>query len=192
MIWEVKWNQKQYQKAKKQLFDGIERIQEILAAIGLTATSWKLVVVFFAFVGTEFVCERCSIFSIIGEAAIHPNIQSIEEKVAERHQNWNPSDHVQEFVDLTKEILFIAQGDPNAPVIGEYVINKTVEHVEQASSILWTPEQLALIQENPENLPHVLFDNFYSTGKSRILRHYGKRGLKKLEGKIIQYRGREF
>ena len=192
MILEVKWNQKQYQKAKKQLFDGMERIQEILAIIGLLDAGWQLVGVFFAFIGAEFECETCSTFTIIGEAAIHPNLQCIEEKVAERHQNWNPADHVHEFVDLTKEILFTAQGDPNAPVIGEYVINKTVEHVEQASSILWTPEQLALIQENPENLPHVLFDNFYSTGKSRILRHYGKRGLKKLEGKIIQYRGRKF
>ena len=189
MIWEVKWNQKQYQKAKKQLFDGIERIQEILAAIGLTATSWKLVVVFFAFVGTEFECDRCSIFTIIGEAAIHPNLQRIEEKVAKKHQKWIPGDHVQEFKDVTKEILFIAQGDPNAPIIGEYIINKTVAHVEHASSlentILWTPEQLALIQENPENLPHVLFDNFYSTGKSRILRHYGKRNLKNIEGEGI-------
>ena len=78
------------------------------------------------------------------------------------------------------------QGDPYAPVTGEFIINKTIGHIEQASSlentILWTPEQLALIQENPENLPHVLFDNFYSTGKSRILRYYGKKSLKKLKG----------
>ena len=145
--------------------------------------------VFFANIGTAFDCEVCSIFTIIGEGAIHGNLKRIEEKVAEKHQSWEPANHVQEFVDLTKEILFIAQGDPNAPVTGENVINKTIEHVEQVSSlentIPWTPEQLALVQENPKNLPHVLFDNFYSTGKSRILRHYGKRNLKKLEGEII-------
>ena len=188
MVVEVKWNKKQYQKAKKQVFDGIDRIQEVFAAIGLTATSWKVVGVFFAFVGTAFECDKCSIFAIIGEDKIDRNMKRIEEIVAKEHQNWNPADHVQEFVDLTKEILFIAQGDPNAPVIGEYIINKTLEHIEQVSSlsntILWTPEQLAVIQENPENLPHVLFDNFYSTGKSRILRHYGRKTLKKLEGSI--------
>ena len=123
-----------------------------------------------------------SIFTIIGEAAIPRNLKLIEEVVAKKHQSWVPSDHVQEFGDITKEILFVAQGDPYAPVTGEYIINKTIEHVEKASSlantILWTPEQLALIQENPENLPHVLFDNFYSTGKSRILRYYGKKKLK--------------
>ena len=189
MILEVKWTQKLYQKTKKQLFDGMERIQEILAVIGLLDAGWQLVGVFFAYVGTEFECETCSIFTIIGDSAIHSNMERIENKVAEKHHKWIPGDHVQEFKDVTKEILFIAQGDPNAPVIGEYIINKTVAHVEHASSldntILWTPEQLALIEENPENLPHVLFDNFYSTGKSRILRHYGKRNLKNTEGERI-------
>ena len=171
MILEVKWNQKQYQKAKKQLFDGMEQIQEIIAALGLSTTTWQFVGVFFAYVGTAFDCEICSIFTIIGEAAIPCNLKLIEEVVAKKHQSWVPSDHVQEFGDITKEILFVAQGDPYAPVTGEYIINKTIEHVEKASSldntILWTPEQLAL-QENPRQDFKITYS--YTTSSPQLIR----------------------
>ena len=43
MLLEVKSNQKGYQKAKKQLFDGKARLEELLAAIGLKTTLWKYI-----------------------------------------------------------------------------------------------------------------------------------------------------
>ena len=188
MVVEVKWNKKQYQKAKKQIFDGLQRVEEILAGLGLKSTHFQFVGVFFALNGNEFECDHCSIFSIIGERSIQPKMKIIEKRVIEKHENWIPQEHVNEFVDLTREILFVAQGDPHAPVIGEHIINKTVKHVERAGTldniILWTSEQLALIQENPENLPLVFFDAFYSTGKSSVCKYYGKSNLQRLEGKL--------
>ena len=75
-----------------------------------------------------------------------------------------------------KQILFIAQGDPFAPVTESNVVKKTVQHINRAgtfeNTILWTPEQLSVIQAL--EMPFVLFDGFYSTGKSEILRYYGK------------------
>ena len=188
MLVEVKWNRNKYQKAKKQIFDGLERLQEVLAALGLNSTGWQFVGVFFALNGNEFECEHCSVFSIIGESSIQPKMKIIEERVVEKHKNWVSQEHVNEFVDLTKEILFVAQGDPFAAVIGEHIISKTVRHVERASTfentILWTPDQLALIQENPQNLPLVFFDAFYSTGKSSICRYFGKTNLQRLQGTL--------
>ena len=113
MIVEVKSNQKQYQKAKKQLFDGQEKIEEVFAAIGLTTTNWHYVGVFFALIGDKDIvcdCDLGSHFAIIGEESIPKKLKIIEELVAKKQQEWNPQEHVKEFVDLAKETLFIAQG----------------------------------------------------------------------------------
>jgi hypothetical protein len=88
MLMEVKSDQNQYGKAKKQLFDGLERLKEVFSAIGLTLTDFLYVGVFFALHGSEtplFDCEDCSIFAIIGKDSISGNLKTIEEKVAERH-----------------------------------------------------------------------------------------------------------
>ena len=67
MLIEVKSSVKAYQKATKQLFDGIERLKEVFGAVGIT-TSWLFVGVFFSFGGSEkplFECKECSIFAIV-------------------------------------------------------------------------------------------------------------------------------
>ena len=51
MLLEVKYNQKAYQKATKQLFDGKEKLEEVLFKLGMTTTTWKYVGVFYAQVG---------------------------------------------------------------------------------------------------------------------------------------------
>ena len=54
------------------------------------------------------------------------------------------------------------------------IIKKTTEHVERAGNfeniIYWTPEQLSVIQAL--NMPYVILDGFYSTGKSELLKYY--------------------
>ena len=182
MLMEVKSNQKSYQKSQKQLFDGKERIQEVFAALGLT-TAWKYVGVFFAQVGTGsplFNCEKCSIFAIIDVETFTEHMKQIEKEIALSHENWIPSEHVEEFVEVAKQILFIAQGDPFSPVTGSGVIKKTNEHILRASHFQnimhWTPEQLSIIQAL--SIPFMIFDGFYSTGKSEALRYFGKDKLK--------------
>ena len=168
---EVKSSQRGYQKATKQMFDGKERLEEIFSALGITA--WKFVGVFYAQNGLElplFDCQHCSTFAIITEDEIPSKLKNVEKEVQLRQEDWNPSDHVEEFVELVKQLLFIAQGDPYAPVTKPNIINKTVKHVECASNVenifLWTPEQLSLIQAM--NLPYVFLNAFYSTGKTKI------------------------
>ena len=69
---EVKANQKGYQKAIRQIFDAIDRLQEVFSILGLS-TEWKHVGIFYAHIGAEmplFDCDPCSIFAIIGEDQI--------------------------------------------------------------------------------------------------------------------------
>ena len=189
MLIEVKSSQKQYQKATKQLFDGKQRLEEVFSALGLT-TAWKYIGVFYAFQGSEvplFECENCSVFVIIGDESFPNKMKIIEEEAAKNNPNWNPSDHVEELVELAKQVLFVAQGDPYAPVTGSNIIAKTSKHVELASSALnifhWTPDQLSIIHSM--EVLFLILDAFYSTGKSEVLKYYGKHKLKK--GDIVHY-----
>ena len=152
MMLEVKSSPRAYQKTIKQLFDGIERLEEIFACLDMT-TQWQYVGVFCAIADTDdhlFDCDDCNIFAIIGEDKIPPNFERIEEKVAAKNPNWKPEAHVHEFVELVKQILFIAQGDPYAPVTGSGIIDKIVQHLEHASSaentFFWTLDQLSIVQ----------------------------------------------
>ena len=191
MLIEVKSNQKAYQKATKQLFDGFEGLKEVFGELGIT-TLWLYVGVFIALSANEtplFDCTNCSIFALIGEESICPNFKLIEEEVARRHENiWRPEDHVKEFVELAKEMLFIAQGDPYAPVTQSNVIDKTCQHVELAGSaksvFFWTNEQLPIIHAC-ETIQFLVLDAFYSTGKSEVLRYFGRDKLEK--GGTVHY-----
>ena len=189
MLLEVKSNQRAYQKSKKQLFDGIERLQEVFATLGITS-HWPYAGVFFALIGGDeplFECEDCSIFAIIGEEMIPQNFRIIEEEVSKRNQSWKPKEHVQEFVDLIKQVLFICQGDPFAPVTGSNIINKTVQYVERAGRLknifFWTLDQLSIVQAM--EILFVLLDSFYSTGKTIILKYHANDKLKK--GGVVHY-----
>ena len=72
--------------------------------------------------------------------------------------------------------MFIAQGDPYAPVTDSNLVNHISQHVKSASSFesifFWTQEQLSLIQAL--ELSFVFLDAFYSVGKSVILRYIAK------------------
>ena len=179
---EVKSNQRAYQKSIKQLFDGIDRLQEVFSVLGMT-TIWKHIGVFYAHNSGQlplFNCSSCSMFAIIGEEDIPGKLKSIDQLVVQSREGLNASDHVHEFVEIAKQLLFIAQGDPYAPVTGSNIVAKTFEYVLRASNIerifLWTPEQLSLIQAM--NLPYVAIDAFYSTGKTEVLKYYGKGKIK--------------
>ena len=189
MLIEVKSNQKAYQKATKQLFDGKQRLEEIFSILGMT-TAWQYIGVFFALEGDGtplFDCEKCSTYGIIGEESITWHLETIEGEAAKKNENWNSAVHVEEFVELAKQVLFIAQGDPFAPVTGSNIINKTVHHVTLASTVenifFWTLQQLTIV--DAMNVLFLLLDAFYSTGKSEILKYYCKKQTEK--GEIVHY-----
>ena len=191
MLIEVKSNKRHgsYQKATKQLFIGKESLEKIFSAIGAT-TKWQYVGVFFALIDDDncvFECDNCSNFVIVGEEEMFEKFKIIEEKVAEKNQDWKPEEHVEEFIELAKETLFIAQGDPYAPVTGSNIIDKTVKHVFRASTPqnifywtrFWTLEQLSIVQAL--DILYLFLDAFYSTGKTEVLKYFGKHKLGKDE-----------
>ena len=193
LVIEVKANQSKYQKAKKQLFDAKDRFGEIFGALGFPA-GWKYGGVFFAQFNESdkqlFDCDACSKFAIIGTENIPESLRQIEKEIMKSHgtpNQWEPEDHVQEFVDLIKELMFIAQGDPYAPVTESSLINKIAKHVKDASSFenifFWTLDQLSVIQALL--IRYLFLDAFYSTGKSVILKCIAKHWIK--EKKIVHY-----
>ena len=195
MLIEVKSNKRHgsYQKATRQLFIGKESLEKIFSAIGAT-TKWQYVGVFFALIDDDtcfFECDNCSNFVIVGEEEIFKKFKIVEEKVAEKNQDWKPEEHVGEFIALAKETLFIAQGDPYAPVTGSNIIDKTVKHVFRASTPqnifywtrFWTLEQLSIVQAL--DILYLFLDAFYSTGKTEVLKCFGKHKLDKDE--IVHY-----
>ena len=191
MLIEVKSNKRHgsYQKATKQLFCGKNSLEKVFSAIGAT-TKWLYVGVFFALIDDEdcvFECANCSNFVIVGEEQIFEKIKIVEEQIAEKNKDWKPEEHVEEFIELVKETLFIAQGDSYAPVTGSSIIDKTVKHVFLASTpkniFFWTLEQLSIVQAL--QILYLFLDAFYSTGKTEVLKYFGKYKLKK--GEVVHY-----
>ena len=89
--------------------------------------------------------------------------------------------------DICCKAFCLNQGDPFAPVTSSNIVKKTNQYINRASTfqniILWTPEQLSIIQALC--MRFVIFDAFYSTGKSEILKYYGKDQLEK--GEKVHY-----
>jgi hypothetical protein len=172
------------QKAKKQLLETKDIIEKIIGEIG-SYTKFLFAGVFYA---TQNSSENIqmpdspfnnSIFSIIGEETIEEKLKLIDGLATKLNQNWLLADHVKEFIKLATNLLFIAQGNPKAPVTDSSMVNKIHEHVTKASKFLnilfwifWTPQQLAVINEL--YIQYVFLDAFYSTGKSSMLQYITK------------------
>ena len=175
-IIEVKANANKFQLAKKQLLDSKERIEELFGTLGLNSPSWKYAGVFIAqdgSVDSVFNCNDCSKFAIIGLDNLSEKLKRMEEEVLTSQRIWNPAEHVDEFILLSQQLLFHAQGNPGAPVTGCNIVNATCKDLESASNLkstfFLTPQQLSLIEDGEE---YVILDATYSTGKTTILKHH--------------------
>ena len=204
MIIEVKASSSLFQKAKKQMFDSKEKIEEICGILG-PSTQWLFLGVFFALEDNLekplFDCScplPCDTFAIIGRENIEnklrridliaiqtrankfalsePNPQLVELSKIDKldnqqNKNWIPSEHISEFVELAKQLMFVVQGDSKAPVTGCNLVKKIGDHVNAASTfegiMFWTLEQLSVT--TAVHLPYIFLDAFYSCGKSFTL-----------------------
>ena len=201
MIIEVKASSSLFPKAKKQMFDSKEKIEELCGILG-PSTQWLFLGVFFALEDNLekplFDCScplPCDTFSITGHENIEtklrridflaiqaranksePNPQFLElAKIDmldnQQNKNWIPSEHISEFVELAKQLMFVVQGDSKAPVTGCNLVKKISDHVNVASTfegiVFWTLEQLSVTIA--VHLPYVFLDAFYSCGKSFTL-----------------------
>jgi len=162
------------------LFHAKNKIEEVFGAIS-DSNKFLYAGVFFAQYGSDkplFECDcstSCSKFAIVGEENIKHRLMQIEEDILSSHENWNHLEHVEEFLEIAKHLMFIAQGDPFAPVTNSNLIHKVSDHIERSSSfenIFWSLQQLSLI--NAVHLCFVFLDAFYSTGKSIILKYMAR------------------
>ena len=111
-----------------------------------------------------------SIYTILGENEIEEKLKMIDGAV-QHHGSWSSKEHLDEFKELLKQFMFLAQGDSKAPVTGANLVDKIDDHIKKASTfentIFWTPDQLSVV--NALQMMFVFLDAFYSTGKSILL-----------------------
>ena len=125
-------------------------------------------------------------FVIVGEDTIEEKLKQVDD-TAQRQGKWLPNEHLQEFKDLAKHFMFLAQGDSKAPVTSSNIVNKVDEYVTKASNyeniMFWTLQQLSVV--NSLQMLFVFLDAFYGTGKSLLLRHVAIYWSKEI-GKLVK------
>ena len=178
---EVKHNSKKFKSAKKQLNDGKNRLSEIFSEV----SGWKFIGVFYAQTGEKlFDCpkDKCSAYAIIGEEQIEEKLKQIEKDIDIENKTWEPSEHVEEFIELFKELVFIAQGNTYAPVTDSAITKQTSKDIDKAGTskniFFWTPDQLSIA--DTVEMEFVFLNYFYSTGKTTLLKHRVEHLHKKL------------
>ena len=139
-------------------------------------SAWKVVNLFYAQKGEmPFKCpkDKCTKYTIIGEDTIADKISLIEQEIFQVNKDWNPKDHVSEFIELFKQLVFIAQGNPYAPVTASALLKKISSNVDKTGTpeniFFWTPGQLVIADAVAMNF--MFLDAFYSTGKTVLLKY---------------------
>ena len=191
---EVKANSNRFSKAKNQFKDSKNRLAEVFNELSLPP-AWKVVNLFYAQHGEmPFECpkDKCTKYTIIGEDTIADKINLIEQEIFQVNKDWDPKNHVSEFIELFKQLVFIAQGNPYAPVTASALLKKTSNDIDKAGTpeniFFWTPGQLVIADAVAMNF--MFLDAFYSTGKTVLLK-YRARYLGK-EKKKCEKRGEAF
>ena len=89
---------------------------------------------------------------------------------------WNPKDHLNDFTELTKQLIFTFQGNPEAPILGSKVIETIGKEMDKACTIenifFWTPEQLSIL--NAINEDFMVLFAYYGCGKTLLLKERAK------------------
>ena len=89
LVIEVKASSSKYSKAKPQLLDAKERIEEIVGNLN-SETKWMFAGIFVAQFATEkelYDCEKCNVFRIIGKDNIAKQLTDIEKAILKNHES---------------------------------------------------------------------------------------------------------
>ena len=89
LVIEVKASSSKYFKAKPQLLDAKERIEEIVGNLN-SETKWLYAGIFVAQFATEkelYDCQKCNVFRIIGTENIVKQLTDIEKEILKNHEN---------------------------------------------------------------------------------------------------------
>ena len=116
--------------------------------------------------------DKCTKYTIIVEDTIADKISLIKQEIFQVNKDWNPKDHVSEFIELFKQLVFIAQGKPYAPVTASALLKKISSDVDKTGTpeniFFWTPGQLVIADAVAMNF--MFLDAFYSTGITVLLK----------------------
>ena len=179
-----------FHRAMNQLKDGRFRMQKLIDSIDGISKLW-------VWIGTalfqyphsdlQFNCSNCQDFVFFGFDGFDMQLRSIEQKIDnfQQTQQWNHVDHQVEFVEIAKQLLFVAQGNPGAPVTRDKVVEKTITVLDKGSELenifFWTPQQKSAVESMGQ--PHMVLFGYYGTGKTLILKKRAWHLLKTLETK---------
>ena len=162
---EVKVSENHFESAKDQLMDSKVRIQAIFDSIENMSSQWK-------FIGVCYIENGLlnKDFVINGSDDISERLARIEGKI-NHFTPWNPNEHVDEFVKVSKHLLFEAQGHPKAPISEDQQVVKISKEFDQASTpeniMFWTPEQLSIV--HAMDVDFMVLMGYYGTGKTVLL-----------------------
>ena len=97
------------------------------------------------------------------EDQIEKKLKQIEKDIDIENKTWEPSEHVEEFIELFKELVFIAQGNPYAPVTDSAITKQTSKDIDKAGTseniCFWTPDQLSIA--DTVEMEFVFLNSFY-------------------------------
>ena len=183
MIIEAKVNTKRGKdkKAMEQIKDGRMRVQKLINSVKDVSNQWKFIGVFYVKEGseTDFQCSSfcpCREFTIVTQSSIPSKLFNIDFNMEASHPDWNPRNHVNDFTELTKQLIFTFQGNPEAPILGSKVIESIGKEMDKACTIenifFWTPEQLSIL--NAINEDFMVLFAYYGCGKTLLLKERAK------------------
>ena len=167
---EVKASHKHFDNAKKQIKDCRKRIQAVLDCIPGMSSLWK-------FIGVCCIGDGCfdNDFVINGsdlesDSYFDRKLCNIQKKVDV--SSWSPNDNrINEFVEIAKHLLFVAQGQSKVPLTKEKLTEKVNEDMDKASApeniLFWTPEQLSIVQAM--DIDWMFLMAYYGCGKTILL-----------------------
>lgn len=169
MIIEVKATAKYFAKAKDQLKDSRERVQALFNTFEHMSNEWKYVGVCYIDNGD---CGFYNGFVIHGFDEFLTSFKNIEDKVSRNHtEDWVPNEHIQEFVAISKQLLYQAQGKREPLLRKSAIVNQISQDLDKASVpeniFFWTPEQFSIVQSM--HIDYMCLMGYYGTGKTILL-----------------------
>ena len=168
MVIEGKASARNFGKAIEQLLDSKKRIQAVFNSIKNISGDWK-------FIGLCYI-EECNEdylkthqFVIVGGDDFCSKLSQVEGQLFP--SIWNSEIHINDFVEISKHLLYRAQGHKEAPISGASMVKKVSEHLDKASIpeniFFWTPDQMSIVQAM--HIDWMCLIGWYGVGKTIIL-----------------------
>ena len=179
-------------KAMDQLEDGRKRIKSLVNSVRNISDQWKYIGVLYIKDGHRFdikCCKDCKNFTIVGSNDIATKLQAIDKAIQSFKPSWNPEEHVVEFVELSTELMFETQGNPEAALTGAKIVEKISQELDTASEVnnifFWTPEQLIIL--NAINEDYMVLFGYYGCGKTILLKKRAQYLLEQNPQNVIHF-----